>query len=330
MDNRQGGVGLSFELRVIVGEFISDYYSASPKTQRIYTDNIERVLCSYLETRGVTDLLKVTPQVLREYLIHESERTYTIGSYTRKQSPTTVNKRYESAKTFFGWCVAQEYLGSNPMLKVKRPKMPSRFRVGYSKDEVKRLVEAAAKAPGWLAARDRAILLMLLGTGARASELTGMHMDCVQWTVPRPRPGGPPQRTRYLTLHGKGGKDRRVPLGATAFGALRDYMAIRPPTHHTNVWLTQRGTPFNAGALNQMMVNLRDYSDVAGVTPHRFRHTYATAWYRQHRDIMALKNLLGHSKVETTQRYLASLGADYGLQEDYSTPDTYLLERKVS
>lgn len=243
----------------------------------------------------------------------------------RRQAATTINKRFETAKTFLGWCVDQDYLSANPMLKVKRPRLPSRMKVGYTKEEVSRLALAASKGPGWIGIRDRAMILLLLGTGARASELLGMEFNCVQWTIPRPRVGEKPQRTRYLTLHGKGAKDRRVPLGSTAFGALRDYMEARPATACSSIWMSQRGGPLTQGALNQMMVNLREYADVVNVTPHRFRHTYATAWYREHQNIMALKNLLGHSKVETTQRYLASLGADYGLSEDYSTPDSWMV-----
>lgn len=163
MDNRQGVYTLSFELRDVAAQFVADYYSASPKTQRIYRDNVERVLCGYLEGRGITDLLKVGPAELRDYLIHESERTYMIGRQVRRQSPTTINKRFETAKTFFGWCVDQDYLTANPMLKVKRPRLPCRIRSGYTKDELGRLLMAASKDPGWVGVRDRAMILVLLG-----------------------------------------------------------------------------------------------------------------------------------------------------------------------
>lgn len=69
-------------------------------------------------------------------------------------------------------------------------------------------------------------------------------------------------------------------------------MAVRPESHHCEIWLSQRGSVLSQGALNQLMVNLREYADVANVTPHRFRHSYAVAWYREHKNIMALKNLL--------------------------------------
>lgn len=326
MDERQGGWSLSFELRDVAAQFIADYYSAAPGTLALYQDNVERCLVGFLEAQQVTDLLKVSPALLREYLKHESERTYTLkGGHVRKLSPTTINKRFETARTFFAWCEDQDYIRESPMRKVKRPKLPTRIKVGYTKDEVQLLIKAAGKGPGWIGLRDRAIIIILLGTGARASELLGMQVNCVEWTVPRPRPGEKPRRSRYLTLHGKGAKDRRVPLGSEAFGALRDYMAARPATDSPFIWQSQRGTPLTQGALNQMMVNLREYTDVPGITPHRFRHTYAAAWYRENKNLMALKNLLGHSKVETTQRYLASLGADYGLEEEYRTPDSWLV-----
>lgn len=127
-----------------------------------------------------------------------------------------------------------------------------------------------------------------------------------------------------IKVLGKGSKWRYVPMGSKVSRALKDYLRQRPQIEADALWLTQRRTPLAYGTLNAMLRHLGDYAGVPDVTPHRFRHTYASEWYRHLRDIMALKNLLGHSKVEVTQRYLRSLGVDYGTGDEYSTPDSWL------
>ena len=73
-----------------------------------------------------------------------------------------------------------------------------------------------------------------------------------------------------------------------------------------------------------MLKNLGKYANVENVHPHRFRHTYAAEWWTANRDLYALKNLLGHSRLQTTEIYLRSLGLEYGTGPEYKTPDSWL------
>ncbi len=305
-----------FELSDLVGDFLSDYESGPPKTLAYYRDNVGRALFNYLSGRGIDAIEDVTPQVLREWLIHEADQSYDRKGHVRRMSPRTVVGRHTAARRFFSWCVEQEIIPKSPMDMVRAPKAPEDAVVGFTDEEVERLIRESGKAWGWLAARDRAIVTTLLGTGARADELLRMTEDSIEWG--RQGKGG------RITLHGKGGKIRRVPMGHTTAKAIKRYLRDRPDPRDDALWITLRRTPMNYGALNMMLKHLGEYSGVEGVTPHRFRHTYASQWWTHHRDILALKNLLGHSRIVTTERYLRSLGHEYGTDHTYETPDNWL------
>ena len=303
MGRRQEPKPSSFELTEVIPQFLDGYRYGSVKTLKTYQDHVERAFMNYMKARSVKRLDEVTPALIREYLQHELSTGI---------SMTTLGGRYTCASTFFRWCEDQEFIQFSPFRKVRRPKMPTQNVVGFSAEEAKRLVKFSQTGPGFLRYRDHAVVLLLLDTGARANELLCLTEKDIDW----PR--------RRLQLHGKGAKDRWVPLGPDAHNALRAYLRERPKHPAANIWLTQRRTVMDYGTLNMMLKNLGEYAGVDGVRPHRFRHTYASQWYEHHQNIMALKNLLGHSKVETTQRYLRSLGMDYGTGHEYSTPSTWL------
>lgn len=293
----------SFELSEKVAEFIDGYrYGGSRKTLLHYEDHLGRCFMTFMKRKHVSTLDGVTPAVLREYLQAEAATGI---------APSTLASRYQAGATFFKWAEDQEYVQFSPFRKVRRPKVPQAAVIGFDKNEARRLTDESARGGGWIGLRDQAIVVFLFDTGARANELLSLTAGDVDFA-----------RKRAL-LHGKGSKDRFVPLGPKNLAALRAYLKVRPQNAVANLWLTQRRTVMAEGALWMMLTNLGKYAKVDNVHAHRFRHTYASKWYTRHRDIMALRNLLGHAKVETTQRYLRSLGLDYGTGDEYATPTSW-------
>jgi integrase/recombinase XerD len=92
-----------------------------------------------------------------------------------------------------------------------------------------------------------------------------------------------------------------------------------------NVFVTQRKDPMEYSAAEVMVRYLGKYAGVEPCHLHRFRHTFATEFYLRNRDIIALKGMLGHTSVEMTMRYLASLGIDYHEAGNYASPDEWLV-----
>lgn len=306
---------LSFELEDATRSFIANYaYQPTDAAEKYYKCQLGP-LAAFFAGRPLD---AITADDIRAYLEHEKKTTFSIirpdGSRVggkRQRSQTTIIHRYQGAKTFFNWCVTTKLIAENPMADVRRPKGEVRARRGYTPEEVARMLKAAGTAPGWLRYRDRAILVFMLGTAARAKELLTLEERDIDF------------RNGRVTLHGKGSKDRTVRLGPNVAKALRQWIEKRP-VGARYFWVTHRGTQLTYGALSGMLTNLGEYADVEDCTAHRFRHTAATEYTRQHRDMRATQVYLGHEKPETTARYITRLDADHYINAKYATPDEWL------
>ena len=196
----------------------------------------------------------------------------------------------------FGYTDGQ--LGSDVARLVKPPAPPRRLPKAISIEDTERLLEAAGFDQTPLAIRDRALLEVLYGTGARISEAVGLDVDDLDLTG------------RTVLLRGKGGKQRMVPLGSYAARALEAYLVrVRPELARTGtgtpkVFLNARG-----GSLSRQSAwtVLRGAAEKAGLTadisPHTLRHSFATHLMEGGADVRVVQELLGHASVTTTQIY---------------------------
>jgi integrase/recombinase XerD len=181
---------------------------------------------------------------------------------------------------------------------VKPPSPPRRLPKAIPLDQVERLLDAAGFDQTELAIRNRALLELLYGTGARISEAVGLDVDDLDL------------ESRSVLLSGKGGKDRIVPLGSFAASALSAYLVrVRPELARRG-----RGTPrvflnSRGGGLSRQSAwtVLRTVADKAGlgedISPHTLRHCFATHLMERGADVRVVQELLGHASVTTTQIY---------------------------
>lgn len=290
-------------------------YDGSPATARSYRAQLAPFL-AYCEEDGVTDLSAVDADLIRDYLRHEqeAERPRRRAGPSTRIGRATLQMRYTVLSVFLAWCVAEGKLVASPMLTVAKPKGEKRLRYGFDRETCQKLVATAREAPGMLAYRDTAIVLLLIDTGVRASELANLRWADVKWD----------QGMGHLEVYGKGRKMRRVKMGPEARRALRRWQEVAPLIEGDWVWVTLRRTQLTADALRDMCQRLGEYAGIPNVHPHRFRHTFAAEFTRTNRDIYATKARLGHAKVATTENYLHSLGVDYGIDDHYKTPGEWL------
>lgn len=287
-----------------VDRWLARYAWGSPKTVRNYRECVERRWLTWALSRGLTDLADITTAHIQDWLADEHKRGL---------AASTFNQRVRTMRTFFNWVKSEDFLDRNPMERLEAPRMPERIRVGYSREELNIILRAASDSPGAIGVRNHAMIVAFLGTGCRADELVSMRAGDFDFA------------NRRMVLHGKGSKDRTIPIGRNVYRALRDWLRERPRFARDPdvVWWTQRGTPFTYDSLNGLMRSLEERTGIA-LEPHRFRHTFACEFYRAHRDIIGLKSMLGHSKIETTQRYLRGLGLDYASNMKLATPDEWI------
>jgi integrase/recombinase XerD len=199
--------------------------------------------------------------------------------------------------------------GTDPAAEVAPPAPPRRLPKAIAIAEVERLLEAAGSVgdPDPRVLRDRALLEFLYSTGARISEATGLDLDDLHITT---QSGQAERDNPAVSLNGKGGKQRFVPVGSYAVRALEAYLVRGRPVlaqHATRavpgVFLNARGGRLTRQGAWGVLAQAADRCGLAGISPHTLRHSFATHLLDGGADIRVVQELLGHASVATTQVY---------------------------
>lgn len=240
--------------------------------------------------------------------------------WNKPPAPSTVNSYHSTLRAFFNWIRTEEDRIGSPMDKVEAAIDRADQVQPFSEAQVESLLKAAKKSNH--AKRDEAIILFLLDTGARISELCRVNygeLDMMGYGV---------------TVAGKGGKTRRVQFGRHTKRALWGYLHgfsrenddplfIAEGGHHSGERLTRSG-------VLQMIRRLGRAADITGVrcSPHTFRHTFAINFLRNGGNQFSLMTILGHTSIEQTQHYVAVAEADVVRQHRQHSPVDRLMRRK--
>ena len=239
---------------------------------------------------GKPDLARLTRDDVRAYLGHLSDSGFGRRSIARKLA---------SLRTFLAYLCRAGLLQRNPALQVVPPKQDKTLPVHLDVEEVRRALTAPpVDTP--LGLRDRAILELLYGAGIRLRELAGL------------RPGSLDLDSGLVRVLGKGSKERIVPIGGKAVDALRAYLARRSEllpegagyTDTGLLFLTRTGRPLTpSGIQNRVVHYLGKATGGRRLGPHALRHSFATHLLDAGADLNAVRELLGHASLSTTQIY---------------------------
>ena len=251
----------------------------SPATARAYASDL-RGFAQFLRQSYGPDLAPA--QVMVEHVAAFIQSLRGLASSTK-------HRKLDCLSSFFRYAVAQGWSSHNPVEHLPRPKQEQHLPAWLPQEDV----QALDGLP--LDERERAILLVFLLTGLRRQEL--INLD-----VPDFDPTGQVLRIR----HGKGGKDRLLPVSPAQEAALRTYLAQRPKTQSVALFLNQTGTRLHVSSLQRMT---RRWFRDAGLegkqyTIHSFRHSFATQALRAGVDLRTLQELMGHEDLATTAGYL--------------------------
>jgi len=219
---------------------------------------------------------------------------------------TSINRNISALKSFYKY-LAQEFSITNPVSAVASSKVPRRLPKALTIKEITSLIDSTKREGDPISIRDHAIIELLYGTGARVSEIVGIDInDFSQSDIEG-------NLITTLKLRGKGSKERIVPLGSFAKSALDEYLVrIRPhlltksksARVESALFLNQRGSRLSRQSAWQMISDAADATGLSGkVSPHVFRHSYATHLLDGGADIRVVQELLGHASVTTTQIY---------------------------
>lgn len=226
-------------------------------------------------------------------------RSYLAGLLQDGLSPRTVSRRRSALRQFFLFCTAEGYRRDNPADKLDAPRIGRPLPRHLGVEELRALIEAIASYDGRARLRLGCIVELLYGTGLRVSELVGLAISDV-----------PPGRD-WLTVRGKGGRERIVPLGAPARAAIDAWTAVRPPhlaRGRGSRWLfpsRSREGHLTRRRVGQLLDALASRAglDSGRVSPHVMRHAFASHLLEGGADLRSLQQLLGHADIATTQIY---------------------------
>ena len=241
------------------------------------------------------DLREVTPDLIT---------AFEASLRAAKLSVATVNRADSTLRSFFKH-LQQEHGYADPTLEIAASKSARRLPKALTISQILSMIDAAYKASEPITLRDQAMLELLYSSGARVSELIGINMNDLS------KVQSDDGEITTLKLRGKGSKERIVPLGSFATKAIDDYcVRIRPdllaknPKNNAALFLNSRGGRISRQSAWQMVL---DAAAAAGITehvsPHVFRHSYATHLLDGGADIRVVQELLGHASVTTTQIY---------------------------
>ncbi len=237
--------------------------------------------------------LRGSPSVSPTDIDTASVRAWLARMHEASLSAVTMGRKLAAVRSFCNWLCRNGTLQSNPARAIRNPKAPQQLPRFLSEPEIVALLEAPGDSDEGL--RDRAVLELLYAAGLRASELTGLDESNIDFA------------RRTVRVLGKGRKERVVPFGGSAAGALADYLAVRRRWNtrgNPALFLSPTGNRLSNDSLRKLLAGYLDAAAInKRVTPHAIRHSFATHLLNAGADLRAIQELLGHASLGTTQRY---------------------------
>jgi integrase/recombinase XerD len=253
-----------------------------------------RYFLEFLQNRDL-QLSQVTATVLSDFEVWLKDRSLAISS---------INRTNSAVKSFLIYC-AREYDLNLPTGGISSHKIARKLPKALTIDEITSLIESAKSLSEATSLRDVALLELLYSTGGRVSEIIGININDLA------KVESDNEVIQTIKLRGKGAKERIVPIGSYALNALDNYLVrVRPALvaksgkNESALFLNSRGGRLSRQSAWNIVLASAQVSGLEGkVSPHVFRHSYATHLLDGGADIRVVQELLGHSSVTTTQIY---------------------------
>ncbi|MCB9260975.1 MAG: tyrosine-type recombinase/integrase [Flavobacteriales bacterium] len=264
-------------------DYLKYQKSYSPNTVEAYSKDLDH-FASFIEIHaGNVNLLEVKPNQIRTWVVSLSDQ---------KLKPTSINRKLSTLKSFYRYLVRQQFIQANPATEVRNLKVPQRIPQYARVSEMNQFFDALKDSE--IGNLEVAVISLLYGTGIRRAELIGLKTRNVDLSA------------GHIKVFGKGKKERIVPIGQELVQILSAYHAQNYSSDNFFV-LPKSGKPlYDKWVYNCVNKMLTKFSKVSKKSPHILRHSFATHLLQNGAEISAIKELLGHSSLASTQIYAQS------------------------
>ena len=289
---------ITFEQAIIGFDLAAAARQLSQNTLNDYHTTFRK----FVKYIGDVPFVKITVEQVRTFMSQQTVSRKTLLNY------------HTGLSALWTWAVRDKLAPRHILHQVERPKPEQPAIVEFSKDDVEKLLEHCGKTNAYTrrnkkesahsltkySSRNRAIILLLLDTGLRVSEICSLSISDVDL------------RNQQLRVWGKGRKERMIPFSARTGQALWKYLATRANDRADAPLFssTATGDKMLRTSINLMLTRLAHRAGVSDCNPHRFRHTFAINYLRNGGDIYSLQRTIGHADLNTVKTYLAIAEAD--------------------
>lgn len=260
--------------------------------------NYERFISYFIDFLGNKDKMvdTLTLKDIKKYQIYltDKDKDYNFKTNLKKKiSKTTIQTYMRAVRVFVNWLYDEAYIDENIGKKYKLPKAPKKVVEILSEDEIEKIYNSINDRTEF-GLRNKCMISLMLDSGLRRDEVITLDLENIHFTQ------------NVIKVTGKGQKDRIVPLGLYTKKLLFKYLnGFRPmPDYPTNkIFLSQEKTPVSVDVVKMLIYRLKKKTKINRLTPHLFRHTFATRYLMNGGDTFSLQMILGHTSLEMTRKY---------------------------
>lgn len=213
-----------------------------------------------------------------------------------ESAPASVNRRLSTLRTFYDYLRNEGVVGSNPAVGLRGPKTPKRLPVFVKEEQMDALIDDSERfGAGFSGCRDKAVLVCFYETGMRLSELVGLNLCDVDLS------------SKQIKVFGKRSRERVIPFATELHSVLKDYLEQRSRVAECGesaFFISDKGVRMSRSSVYRMVTSaLFDVTTQKKRSPHVLRHSFATAMLNNDAELLAVKELLGHKNLATTEVY---------------------------
>lgn len=277
---------MQFDLREISNHMLAELSGvsrASKNTINAYTHDLNQFI-SFCNDKGITLINKITDRTIRQFVIHLSENG--VGK-------STISRRLSTLRRLLNFAIRHDIIEKNPITKIPNPKVKRKLPETINLDSFLEIYRLLDEKGDNSSIKIKSLFELLYGCALRVSELCSLNIGDIDFN------------NMSVKILGKGSKTRIVPLGSKSSLVLKEYLkTIKDPSYHKPLFSNESGDRISRHSVYHIVKNyLSKVTDISKKSPHILRHSAATHMLDREADLMAVKEILGHENLSTTQIY---------------------------